>query len=42
MDNKIKVLKQTRWFVKDLRRKINIIMYLLVILIMLTITHFII
>ncbi len=42
MDNKIKVLKQTRWFVKDLRRKINIIMYLLVILIVLTITHFII
>jgi len=45
MDSKIKVLKQTRWFVKDSRRKIYIIIYLLVILIVLTIaqltiTHF--
>ena len=45
MDNKIKVLRQTQWFVKDARRKIRIIIYLLVILIVLTIaqltiTHF--
>ena len=39
MDNKIKVLKQTQWAVKDSRRKINIIIYLLIVLIVLTITQ---